>query len=184
MSDRNLVTFGNLKHYNDKLKESLEVKFHNKADDPHHHDLVELGTDINHMPTTQADINRLAGFRKCYINDNAIGEIPIESTYYDMFYLTLTGSTTLKIKNPNTDPSEDRSHNTYARHIKIIIKNPSRGIIWSFENLNTTSEQPQLFWINGTEYTPTSGANSVDVFDLFTPDGITWFGNFMKSWTL
>ena len=183
MSDRNLVTFGNLKHYNDKLNENLEIRFHGKADDPHHHDLAEMGTDINHLPTKQSDINRLSAFRRCYINDSATGNVPLDSTHYDMFYLQLTGRVTLEIKNENTDPAEEKTDNTYARHIKVIIKNPSRGVDWSFIG-NISSEQPELLWMNGTEYTPTTGDNSVDVFDLFTPDGVVWFGNFMKSWTL
>lgn len=183
MSDNNLVNFGNLKKYDQLNNYKINKKFRTldsgKSNVGHNHSLKDLDEDDEHKTISRSDLNRLAGFRRCDINANASGNVKLNSNKYDMFYLILTGPVTISIINDRTDAilDETETNNTYARHIKVIIKNPSQGVIWPID-------EPSVVWINGELPVPSEGENSVDIVDLFTPDGQIWFGNYMKKWII
>jgi len=176
MSD-NLVTFENLQRYHNQLETKITQELNEKVSASqfrnHTHELANLTVSNDARPTTLADINRLAGFRMCSIDENAMGSIQLNTNNYDMFYLVLAGSVTISILDVPTDASITNNRSTLARHIKVIIKNPSKGITWP----------DSVVWMNGIE-PGTSGNNSVDIVDMFTPNGEVWFANTLKSWTL
>lgn len=60
----------------------------------------------------------------------------------------------------------------------IIIKQNSAGsktVTWP-HNASPTLALPTVLWAGGTPPTMTAAANAVDVYDLETLDGITWYG--------
>jgi len=175
MNDEKLVTFNNLKYYDSKLRTYITNEGTKKSPINHSHALYELETDPSHTITTQVDIDRTAGFRKCLQKNYAQGIVQINTNIYDMVYLELSEPVTIELLDINFDPAEDLNRGSKARHIKIIIKNPSAGITWP----------DNVVWIDeNNPPTYTSGNDKVDVVDLFTPDGTVWFANIMKSWTL
>ena len=180
MSDK-LLTFENLESYDQQIKTKISQELARKVNksvyDIHSHELKDLADDTQHKLTNQVDIDRTTGFRRCLTDNNASGPIQINTNNYDMAYLTLSGAISIQLKDVDFDPSEDSNlyRGSKARHIKIIVKNPSAGITWP----------SSVVWINeNNPPTYTSGSDKVDVIDLFTPDGDIWFANIMQSWSL
>lgn len=181
MNEDSLITFDNLRYYDQKMKAKVSGQLQEKVDkydyNSHNHDLSACRADLLHTTSTVVDNARTAGFRKCKTVTSANGTVEIDTNVYDMAYLTLSGTVTITLLDTEFDGA--RADNFYrgslARHIKIIIKNPTAGSInWP----------ESVVWINDETPTYTSGSNKVDVIDLFTPDGEVWFANIMKSWTL
>lgn len=176
MSD-SLVTFENLQHYDSKIKTKISELVSDRAPAIHSHELSRIIQSDEYRTTNLADINRLAGFRMCETKVNVSGPVQLNTNNFDMFYLTLSGAiTSMQILDTATDAAIENSRSTLARHIKIIIKNPSAGITWP----------SSIVWMNGTAPSYPSGYTDadVDVFDLFTPDGEIWFGHYMQKWTI
>ena len=180
MSDK-IVTFENLEAYDQKIKAKMSTELSKKVNTAaysvHSHALKDIEIDNMHMPTNKVDTDRTAGFRKCLTDNNASGPIQINTNNYDMVYLTLSGAVTIELTNTDFDPSEDANlyRGSKARHIKIIVKNPSAGITWPSSVVWIDEKNPPTY---------TSGNDKIDVIDLFTPDGDIWFANIMQSWSL
>lgn len=184
MSD-SLITFDNLQHYDSEIKKHIANELGDKLDksvyDNHlnsaSHYLSDMIQSDTAKYTTQAEINRLQGFRRCETMENVSGTVQLMTNNFDMFYLVLSGAVTnMQLIDTATDAAVVNNNSTLARHIKIIVKNPSAGINWP----------SSVVWMNGEAPSYTSGYTNadVDVFDLFTPDGVTWFGHYMQKWTI
>lgn len=94
----------------------------------------------------------------------------------DFSTLTLAASITINL---NPVAFNLGKTNGIAQRVTIVITQAAAGgpftVTWPHTGSPTTSS-PTVKWAGGTAPTMTAAANSVDVYDLETADGITWYG--------
>lgn len=90
----------------------------------------------------------------------------------DFSSLTLAANTTITLNEGNPTLG-------VPQRITFVLKQAAAGgpftVTWPHAGSPTTAN-PTVLWAGGTAPTMSAGANAVDVYDLETIDGITWYG--------
>lgn len=170
MSDKNLIDFSGLRYYTEKIKDYItNVALYSKADAVHSHSLSQIELPVGTTVIPATDVTRVKGFRNCYIPDNTSGSISVNTDIYDMVYIEMTGAVNIslvvdKVNSPTT-----------ARYLKVILKNPRHGVVWN--------DSANIKWMNSeSEPTYTQEEDKVDIIDLVTANGTTWFASISKNY--
>ena len=97
---------------------------------------------------------------------------PVQTQAGDFFSFTLTENMTVNLAGYQTDAQAGPQRKT------IVIKQAaadSYTVTWPHPGSPSISS-PTVLWAGGTAPTMSSGHGDVDVYDLETVDGITWYG--------
>lgn len=103
-------------------------------------------------------------------NGDNTGPVPTQAG--DFFSFQLANNVTLNLVGYLTNAQQGPQRKT------IVIKQAGAGsktVTWQ-HNVSPTISSPTVLWAGGTPPTMTAAANAIDVYDLETVDGITWYG--------
>lgn len=134
-----------------------------------------ISGDTNLNPAGNTGLPHLSGallLSESYFN-GANGAIYLESG--DFFQATLSASITMALGDGNVEAPQ--------RKTIVIVQAASGGpytVAWPKEASPTLSK-PTVKWPGGTAPTMSTGAGAIDVYNLVTRDGKTWYGQAIQA---